>query len=282
MQTLALLPCVTGSCLSNNVSQWNWFIGLSALELFLNCLTENCPLRLLSFNYFPDEKIDKWWPVHKTTFNKVILESEHYLSELLYLFLRKTIELHHLLHAIASVHNDVRVCWRELGQTGWKFTVLSLLNKHHHGVITLGFTVVDFSIQSNPHKQPLLYSGHFFGEHSIHSPLFQPLYNGHLSTMAAFFCTKVAVVVGRFNCSVLTGLIGTYFPLKVNGAFCHSVSYLNQMPSSTVECSQKVTSCSPGKYKQSPRDVNFGTGFFCLLSMFHIRHYQNLKIDFDG
>ena len=102
------------------------------------------------------------------------------------------------------------------------------------------------------------------------------------SLVAAFFCTKVAVVVGRFNCSVLTGLIGTYFPLKVNGAFCHSVSYLNQMPSSTVECSQKVTSCSPGKYKQSPRDVNFGTGFFCLLSMFHIRHYQNLKIDFDG
>ena len=25
----------------------------------LNCLTENCPLRLLSFNYFPDEKIHK-------------------------------------------------------------------------------------------------------------------------------------------------------------------------------------------------------------------------------
>ena len=111
--------------------------------------------------------------------------------------------------------------------------------------------------------------------------------NGHLSTMATslqqpyFWQTfhtfmlvstslqwplssvpKVAVVVERFNCSVLTGSISMYFPLKVNGTFCRSVSYLNQMPSSTVECSQRVTSCSPGRYKQSPWDVNLGTGFF--------------------
>ena len=106
--------------------------------------------------------------------------------------------------------------------------------------------------------------------------------NGHFSTAAIFLANipyihhcfnlsttatsqqwplssvpKVAVVVERFNCSVLTGSISMYFPLKVNGTFCRSVSYLNQMPSSTVECSQKVTSCSPGRYKQSPWDVIF-------------------------
>ena len=30
----------------------------------------------------------------------------------------------------------------------------------------------------------------FFGGQSIHALLFQPLYNGHLSTMATFFCSQ--------------------------------------------------------------------------------------------
>ena len=41
-----------------------------------------------------------------------------------------------------------------------------------------------------------------FGRQSIDSLLFQPLYNGHLSTMATFFCPQAKVaVVGRFNCN---------------------------------------------------------------------------------
>ena len=39
----------------------------------------------------------------------------------------------------------------------------------------------------------------FFGVQSIHSLLFQPLYNGHLSTKPLSSAPKVAVVE-RFNC----------------------------------------------------------------------------------
>lgn len=135
-------------CVKMKLVYWIVYIR----TVFLNCLTENCPLRLLSFitslmkrSISNDQYIKQ--PSIRLSWN----QNTVCLSELSYLFLRKTIELHHLLHAIASIHNDVGVCWRKPGQTGWKYTVLSLLNKHHNHVITLSFTVVDFSIQSNLH-----------------------------------------------------------------------------------------------------------------------------------
>ena len=49
-------------------------------------------------------------------------------------------------------------------------------------------TVHTFTLVSNSLQRPPLYGGHFFfSGQSIHSPLFQPLYNGHLSTTAIFF-----------------------------------------------------------------------------------------------
>ena len=53
-----------------------------------------------------------------------------------------------------------------------------------------------------PLKATSLQRPFFFGRQSIHSLLFQPLYNGHLSTMATFFCPQATVaVVERFNCN---------------------------------------------------------------------------------
>ena len=42
----------------------------------------------------------------------------------------------------------------------------------------------------------------FFGEKSVHSLLSQPLYNGHLSTIATLIYPKVAVV-DKVNCILL-------------------------------------------------------------------------------
>ena len=39
-------------------------------------------------------------------------------------------------------------------------------------------------------QQPPLYKSEFFGGQSIHSLLFQPLYNGYLSKMATSFCPQ--------------------------------------------------------------------------------------------
>ena len=44
-------------------------------------------------------------------------------------------------------------------------------------------------------QRPPLYSGHFFSGQSIHWLVFQPIYNGHLSTMETFFCPQG----GRFR-----------------------------------------------------------------------------------
>ena len=49
-------------------------------------------------------------------------------------------------------------------------------------------------------QRPPLYNGNSFGGQSIHSLLFQPLYNGCLSTMATFFCANKVAVVERLNC----------------------------------------------------------------------------------
>ena len=51
-------------------------------------------------------------------------------------------------------------------------------------------------LQSNLHQRPPLYNGHFFLADSPYIRLlFQPLYNGHLSTMATFFSPQG----GRFR-----------------------------------------------------------------------------------
>ena len=45
-------------------------------------------------------------------------------------------------------------------------------------------TVLTFTLVSTFLQQPPLYTSHFFGRQSLHSRLFQPFYNSHLSTMA--------------------------------------------------------------------------------------------------
>ena len=42
----------------------------------------------------------------------------------------------------------------------------------------------------------------FFGGQSVHSLLFQPLYNDNLSKVATFFCPAKVAVVERFNCII--------------------------------------------------------------------------------
>ena len=48
------------------------------------------------------------------------------------------------------------------------------------------WTVHTFTLVSTSLQWPPLYNSHFFGGQSIHSLLFQPPYNGHLSTTAIF------------------------------------------------------------------------------------------------
>ena len=59
----------------------------------------------------------------------------------------------------------------------------------------------------------------FFGGQSVHSLLFQPLYNDNLSKVATFFCPAEVAVVERFNCIIwIPSVISCTF--RFFSAFC--------------------------------------------------------------